>query len=543
MEKEEEEGKQPTNNLNLLQTETHSNFFTSCFEFQDNKQPFENMASPHPIDRSLLNCTDAKTITAFLATLSLGAYVFVMHRQELSSPWKEGKLTRSKGVSGDKGWQLTFEDGDGDECFEDDDTTSPSRDDMWHGGNKGFYRFSTMNTMSKAATLTPSTDDSATLTPSPDDTDEKASSEPKKVLDGAFEEATTGNITCSRYFLGQKFGEFQTQREGTKDEPTLVTIFLSYSKKNRNKGANSPSPSSKIVANSTVLVGNDPDKLKLASLLFFGAIEGSTFPRDHVAFVAFPGDQKVHMVKHFSEFITVPKGMVKPCHTEQELAVLSTHFITEPTWSELSFHSPTTAQAGAVPLVTPSPNNTLPEQRQTPAVRALRPRSKLRKTAKAGSSYSNSNSSSEKKCSTPAAKKVPEKNRQKKKPRTAPHQPDNFVQPPPAEMDPLSVQKTLQQHTDLLKELVNKLQQREPQQQAHQPAVQMMIPPLPQQQAHQPAAPMMMPPSPPTMWGGYMNGYYHAAMLPYPSPAVFPNAQQPPPSALNIYIHGGGSMN
>ena len=179
------------------------------------------------------------------------------------------------------------------------------------------------------------------------------------------------------------------------------------------------------------------------------------------------------------------------------------------------------------------------------AVRALRPRSKLRKTAKAGSSYSNSNSnsSSEKKCSTPAAKKVPEKKRQKKKPRTAPHQPDNFVQPPPAEMDPLSVQQTLQQHTDLLKELVNKLQQREPQQQAHQPAVQMMIPPLPQQQAHQPAAPMMMPPPPPTMWGGYMNGYYHAAMLPYPSPAAFPNAQQPPPSALNIYIHGGGSMN
>ena len=82
---EKEEGKQPTNNLNLLQTETHSNFFTSCFEFQDNKQPFENMASPHPIDRSLLNCTDAKTITAFLATLSLGAYVFVMHRQEIKA--------------------------------------------------------------------------------------------------------------------------------------------------------------------------------------------------------------------------------------------------------------------------------------------------------------------------------------------------------------------------------------------------------------------------------------------------------------------------
>mmetsp|Transcript_13051 Transcript_13051/g.18164 ORF Transcript_13051/g.18164 Transcript_13051/m.18164 type:complete len:103 (-) Transcript_13051:748-1056(-) len=76
MEKEEEEGKQPTNNLNLLQTETHSNFFTSCFEFQDNKQPFENMASPHPIDRSLLNCTDAKTITAFLATLSLSCACF-----------------------------------------------------------------------------------------------------------------------------------------------------------------------------------------------------------------------------------------------------------------------------------------------------------------------------------------------------------------------------------------------------------------------------------------------------------------------------------
>ena len=37
---EKEEGKQPTNNL--LQTETHSNFFTACFEFQDNKQPFEN---------------------------------------------------------------------------------------------------------------------------------------------------------------------------------------------------------------------------------------------------------------------------------------------------------------------------------------------------------------------------------------------------------------------------------------------------------------------------------------------------------------------
>ena len=49
--------------------------------------------------------------------------------------------------------------------------------------------------------------------------------------------------------------------------------------------------------------------------------------------------------------------------------------------------------------------SSLPELRQSPALRALRPKSKLRKTVKAGSS--NSKSSFAKVCSTPAAKKAP----------------------------------------------------------------------------------------------------------------------------------------